>query len=270
MAFSRNSRQFGSSSGGPVKLSRSKIDLFLECPRCFYLDQRLGIKRPQFPAFTLNSAVDHLLKKEFDIHRAKGEPHPLMKKYGVLAVPFKHRDLEKWRHNFTGVAHLDEPTGFHVFGAIDDLWESERGELHVVDYKATAKDSDPNLEGRWQQGYKRQLEVYQWLLRQNGFRVSPVGYFVYVNGRRDRAAFDARLEFNVHLISYTGDDSWIEPTLQKIKACLFGELPRPASECEYCAYRKAAAEAATREIKDGERKDERKAESNKGETATLF
>ena len=51
------------------KLSRSKIDLFVECPRCFYLDNKLGIKRVQFPAFLLNSAVDALFKKEFDIHR---------------------------------------------------------------------------------------------------------------------------------------------------------------------------------------------------------
>ena len=48
------------------KLSRSKLDLFLQCPRCFYLDNRLGIKRPPGFPFNLNSAVDHLLKKEFD------------------------------------------------------------------------------------------------------------------------------------------------------------------------------------------------------------
>ncbi|EKE12188.1 MAG: hypothetical protein ACD_13C00277G0004, partial [uncultured bacterium] len=32
-------------SAKSFKLSRSKIDLFLECPRCFYLDRRLGIGR---------------------------------------------------------------------------------------------------------------------------------------------------------------------------------------------------------------------------------
>jgi hypothetical protein len=48
------------------KLSRSKIDLFLECPRCFYLDNKLGLKRPPGYPFALNSAVDLLLKKEFD------------------------------------------------------------------------------------------------------------------------------------------------------------------------------------------------------------
>jgi len=61
------------------KISRSKIDLFIECPRCFYLDRRLGIGRPPGFPFTLNTAVDALLKQEFDVYRAKGEAHRLQK-----------------------------------------------------------------------------------------------------------------------------------------------------------------------------------------------
>ena len=51
----------------PFRLSRSKLELFLECPRCFYLDRVRGIGRPPGFPFNLNSAVDTLLKKEFDI-----------------------------------------------------------------------------------------------------------------------------------------------------------------------------------------------------------
>ena len=68
-------------SSEPFKLSRSKIDLFLECPRCFYFDRRLGVGRPPGFPFALNSAVDHLLKLEFDIHRKDGTKHPLIEKY---------------------------------------------------------------------------------------------------------------------------------------------------------------------------------------------
>ena len=74
--------------GGKWRLSRSKIELFNECPRCFYLDNKLGTARPRGPAFTINIAVDTLLKKEFDLHRADGSAHSLMKHYGVDAVPF--------------------------------------------------------------------------------------------------------------------------------------------------------------------------------------
>ena len=106
----------------PFKLSRSKIDLFRECARCFYVDRRLGVGRPPGFSFTLNSAVDALLKKEFDLHRAEGTKHPLMEQYDINAVPIPHEDLDTWRHNFTGVQYLHEPTNLLIFGAIDDLW----------------------------------------------------------------------------------------------------------------------------------------------------
>lgn len=223
------------------KLSRSKIDLFLDCPRCFYLDRKLGIGRPPGYPFALNSAVDTLLKQEFDIHRANSTRHPLIEKYGVDARPVPHEDLDKWRHNFTGIQYLHEPTNLLISGAIDDLWQNSKDEYIVVDYKATSKDEKiTELDKEWQDGYKRQMEVYQWLLRQNGYKVSNTGYFVYCNGKRDREAFDGKLEFDVTLISYIGNDSWVEKTILGIHKCLNGDkVPRANPDCDYCSYTEA-------------------------------
>ncbi len=219
------------------KISRSKIDLFVECPRCFYLDRRLGVSRPQGFPFNLNSAVDALLKKEFDIHRKQHTPHPLMENYGIDAVPFEDTRMEKWRENFTGVETFFEPANFLVFGAIDDLWIDKNKNIIVVDYKATSKTEEVTLDAEWQDGYKRQMEVYQWLLRHNDLKVSDTGYFVYCNGKRDREAFDGRLEFDIKIIPYTGSDSWIPETLLDIKKCLDSDdIPKASSNCEYCKY----------------------------------
>ena len=233
---------FDPQSSEPYKLSRSGIDLFVECPRCFYLDRRLGVGRPSGPAFTLNIAVDTLLKAEFDARRAAGEPHPLMTTYGLDAVPFPHPDLDKWRHNFTGVQFLHPVTNLLIFGAVDDIWVTPTEELIVVDYKATSKAGEVELtDAKWHQAYRRQMEVYQWLLRNNGFKVSDTGYFVYCNGKKDRAAFDAKLEFDIKLIPYTGNGDWIEPTINEIKACLVSdEVPDPDPACEFCQYRYSA------------------------------
>ncbi len=220
------------------KLSRSKIDLFLECPRCFYIDNKLGVKRvPGFP-FSINSAVDHLLKKEFDGHRALGKQHPIQKEYGIDAIPAVHKDLNEWRENFKGIKYLHEPTGMLISGAIDDLWINGKGEYMVVDYKATAKEEAvTELDKEWQDGYKRQMEVYQWLLRRSGLLVSDIGYFVYCTGKMDRKAFDKKIEFDVHLIPYKGSDAWIEKTLKNIKLCLDQEvIPEAGSECDHCTY----------------------------------
>ncbi len=220
------------------KLSRSKIDLFLNCPRCFYYDRKLGVSRPPGFPFALNSAVDTLLKQEFDVYRLKGTKHPLIEKYGIDAVPISHENLERWRHNFTGVQFLHSPTNLLVFGAIDDLWQNSKGEYIVVDYKATAKtEGITELDKDWHEGYKRQMEVYQWLLRQNGYKVSDIGYFVYCNGISDAKAFDQKLEFRVNLIPYEGNDAWVEQTICDIHKCLNGnDIPQSGHDCDYCSY----------------------------------
>jgi len=147
--------------------------------------------------------------------------------------------MDEWRENFKGVQYHHEPTNFIMTGAVDDIWVNREGEIVVVDYKSTSKPSKVSLDAEWQDGYKRQMEMYQWLLRRLGHKVSSTGYFVYCNGKTDREAFDGKLDFDIDLIPYTGDDSWVEGTLYKIKECLDGKIPQSDPECDFCNYRKA-------------------------------
>jgi CRISPR/Cas system-associated exonuclease Cas4 (RecB family) len=236
----------------PYKISRSKIELFVQCPRCFWLEARLKIKRPSGPPFTLNSAVDELLKKEFDALRKDGKQHPIQIEYGVDAKPCAHDQLNVWRHNFTGVQYLHEPTNFLVFGAIDDLWQNSKDEYIVLDYKSTSKMGKIEELGdkSWHDQYRRQLAVYIWLLRGNGLKVSSTGYWVYANAIKDRKGFDARLEFDLTLIQETINDDWVEPTLLKIKQTLDSDdMPKNADSCEYCGYSKARTQLTLDSIK---------------------
>jgi hypothetical protein len=100
---------FSPESDTPYALSRSKVELFMD------------------------SAVDALLKTEFDTYRMKGEPHPLMVEAGLNAVPHEDANLAAWRNNFRGVRALHEASNLEVFGAIDDLWRDlDSGELMVA------------------------------------------------------------------------------------------------------------------------------------------
>jgi hypothetical protein len=245
MANGKRTRNlFDPASEEPYKLSRSKLELFLRCPRCFYLDRRCGVGQPPMPAFSLNNAVDALLKREFDEYRRRGEPHRLMRLFGVEAVPFDHPSLDDWRDNRKGIQFLHPETNFLVFGAIDDLWETEEGSLIIVDYKSTSTDGEVTLEGHWKEAYKRQVEVYQWLFRQNGFDVSNTAYFVYVNADKTKSSFDGKLEFTTRLLPHEGDASWISEALEEAHLCLCRKtLPLAHPDCEWCNYRKAAKEA---------------------------
>lgn len=86
------------------------------------------------------------------------------------------------------------------------------------------------------------MEIYQWLFRKNGFSVSRTSYFVYCNGDSDKEAFDGKLEFDIKLIPYEGNDSWVEKTILDAIECLKqNNLPASGIDCDYCAYRKVAA-----------------------------
>ncbi|MFA6550394.1 MAG: PD-(D/E)XK nuclease family protein [Candidatus Gracilibacteria bacterium] len=222
----------------PFRLSRSKIDLFIKCPRCFYLDRKLGIKQPPSYPFSLNNAVDKLLKKEFDIHRANGTPHPLMKAYGLKATPFSHEKIDEWRDSLhKGITYKFPKTNLLITGGVDDVWVKPSGELIIVDYKATSKAEEVTLDADWQDGYKRQMEIYQWLFRHNGFKVSKTGYFVYANGITSRDTFDGKLEFDIKLLPYKGSDSWVPKTIKNIYKCLkSNKVPKAGEDCEWCKY----------------------------------
>ena len=225
------------------RLSRGKIDDFIACPRCFYLDRKLGVSQPPGFPFSLNSAVDKLLKIEFDIHRANGTAHPLMKHYGVDAIPLAHEKIDEWRDALRGgITFPIDSTNVIITGGIDDVWISPKKELIIVDYKATSKEAEVTLDADWQIGYKRQMEIYQWLFRKNGFKVSKTGYFVYCNGNTDKKAFDGKLEFDIKLIPYEGDDSWVEGVIFEAIECLkSNKLPGSGEDCDFCKYRKAVS-----------------------------
>ena len=213
------------------------------------LEARAGIKRPSSPPFQINKAIDELFKKEFDTYRKNQQAHPIMVENSIDAVPFSHDQLDTWRDTFKGIRTVHKPTNLEIFGGVDDVWVDADDNLIIVDYKATAKAKEVNLDADWQMSYKRQLEVYQWLLRQNGFKVSDTGYFVYANAKFDGDSFNDSLYFTTKLIAHTGSDKWIEPVLQEIRYTLDGDIPQIGNsimggECEHCAYAKKRTQLA--------------------------
>lgn len=243
-------RLYKPGQSAPFRLSRSKLELFKSCSCCFWLDRIKGIARPSFPSFLINSAIDQILKREFDTYRVQQQPHPWMKQAKIAAVPLQHPDLEEWRKTFSGVKYRDPKTNFEIFGGVDDVWkDSKTGEFIVVDYKATAKDADITTldpPGGWHDSYRRQLEIYQWILAKCGHPVSSTAYFVYANGNTNQEVFShkpfkdkqGKLGFRVEIFPHQSEDlAWIDKLLPEIKSCL--ESPRPPARspnCEHCRY----------------------------------
>jgi len=225
-----------------LKLSRSAIEQYLSCKRCFILMYKHKVRLNMLP-FTLNSAVDNLCKNEFDYYREKQEPHPLFIKHNIDAVPFKHPDMNKWRNNFQGISFVNEEENFKFYGAVDDVWIQPNGELIISDVKSTSKNNFDWLDTwnryEYPKGYRRQLEMYQWLFRKNGFQVSNKGYLVYFNGLKNEPMFNQVLKFELHLVELECNDNWVSQTLIEAKELLErDEYPQGSSSCDTCQYLK--------------------------------
>lgn len=220
-------------------LSRSKIELYLQCPCCFYNDVKRNIKRPPGFPFSINNAVDVLLKREFDLYRDLGKAHPLQAPLGL--IPATHPQLQSWRNAKSGVSYLHPQHQCRYYGAIDDLWfNPQQNTYHVVDYKATAKIEAVTELPSWTDSYKRQIEFYQWLLRHNGLAISNTAYFLYCTGDPTKSTFDGMMYFRQHVIAYEGQTNWIEPMLDELQACYAHPNPPAANKsCVYCAYKNA-------------------------------
>ena len=94
------------------------------------------------------------------------------------------------------------------------------------------------------------MDIYQWILKQQGFNVSNTGYFVYVNGDQHfqdgmlvEDADAANMKFDVQLIEYEGNSDWVEQSILDVRACLdssdcpdhadLGFGPKGDKPCEY-------------------------------------
>ena len=225
-----------------IKISRSGVEKSLNCKRCFFLEQKHKLRAPSLP-FTLNIAVDNLCKNEFDYYRERQEPHPIFLKNNIDAVPFKHPKMNDWRNNFKGIHYINNEVGYDFYGAVDDVWMRPDGELIISDVKTTAKKEfnwEKTLEQyQYPKSYIRQLEMYQWLFRQNGFKVSNTAYLVYFNGLRNEPMFNQQMKFDLHLIQLECNDSWVEQAI--IEACEIlknSEYPPGSLRCDTCQYLK--------------------------------
>ena len=255
--MTRHRGQFKPDHDQPYELSLSRVENFIRCPACFYMQQVEGIQFPSIPGFNINEATDILLKRDFDELRGTGKSHQFLEEigYGHLS-PFAHEHFELWTQSLHFGAEnrmntVHEPTNLKIGGGLDDVWiNSQTGLLHIVDYKSTSQKSPDKaitLDDKWKAAYKRQMDLYVWVMRQKGFDVSSEGYFLYCDGDRFSEYHflgkdSAAMRFKMQLIPYEVNTAWIEPTLMKIKECLhLKDRPNHSPECEYGQFLLAAA-----------------------------
>ena len=249
MAKTRHRGQYDPFNTNPYELSRYRVENFIKCPACFYLQQVKGVVYPSIPGFNINEATDILLKRDFDKYRGGETTHPFLIKQGLsYLIPYAHENFELWTQSLHFGAEgrmntVHEETNLKIGGGLDDIWlNRDTNQLHIVDYKSTSvksKDKAITLDDRWKESYKRQMDLYVWVMRRKGFDVSDEGFFLYCDADRfTEEAFlgedAAVMQFKMSLLPYTTKTNWVEPALIEIREILdSARCPSHSRDCEY-------------------------------------
>ncbi|HCC59982.1 MAG: hypothetical protein A2402_02115 [Candidatus Staskawiczbacteria bacterium RIFOXYC1_FULL_37_43] len=222
--------------GKSIQLSPNSLNLYLECPHCFWLDKNMGIKRPPPYPYALNSAVDALLKEEFDTYRSKNLPHPMLKENNINARLFNNQKLlNQWRNNFAGIRFFDQDLQATLFGAVDDVLEFEGGKIAPLDYKSTGSTA-ANVYDRFQ----LQLDTYTFLMEKNGFKTTRKGYLAFYIVDKSRGFID-RLPFRKEMVQIETNPSDIYEIFKDAVNYLKQSSPPPHSpDCKFGTWLKGA------------------------------
>jgi hypothetical protein len=219
-----------------IQLSPNSLNLYLECPHCFWLDKKLGIKRPPPYPYALNSAVDILLKEEFDNYRMRNEPHPLLLENNIQAKLFHNQKLlNQWRNNLSGIRYFDKEIGATIFGAVDDILEFPDGKLAALDYKSTGSRV-ANVYDRFQ----LQMDTYTFLLEKNGFLTPKKGYLAFYIVDKDKGFID-RLPFRKEIYEIETNPEDIYEIFKDAVTALKQLAPPPHNQdCQFEKWLKGA------------------------------
>jgi len=213
----------------PIQLSPNSLNLYYECPLCFWLDKRQGIKRPPPYPYALNMAVDHLLKEEFDKYRTKGEPHPLLVANNVPAKLFSNQELlNEWRSNFKGIRYYDKKLDATLFGAVDDILEFTDGTLAPLDYKSTG-----SKVAKVYDRFQLQMDVYTFLLEKNGYSTAKKGCLAFYIVDKENG-FEDKLPFRKEIHMIDTDPSYIQKIFEEAVGLLREDTPPSHSpDCKF-------------------------------------
>jgi len=119
--------------------------------------------------------MDRVLKVHFDKFRDKGEMPPELCEDSHCDNMKLFDDVGKldvWRNNFKGIVWEDG--GNVLRGAIDNILVKD-GKLIVLDYKTRGYPLKEDTAGH----YQLQLDVYNFLLRKNGYESEDYGFLLF-------------------------------------------------------------------------------------------
>ncbi len=213
-----------------MQLSPSKIGVLNNCPRCFYMANNMSVRRPRGIFPSLPGGMDLVLKKYYDRYRILGIlPSEVTAQISGEKPYSDIEKLKKWR-NWQSKAltiYIDE---VKIIGALDDAVINLKEEISPYDYKT--KGSEPKDDGS--QYYQHQLDIYELMLKEKGFKTSGYAYLAYYFPVEVESMADVQFRCKIYKIKTSTANAIA--IIKRAKKLLKGKMPAASNDCQYCAY----------------------------------
>jgi len=212
------------------KLSPSSLNLFLECPRCFWLQLVKKERRPPTPFPSLPNGMDMILKTHFDNFMEKNKLPPELKELKGYKL-FKDKEILKiWRSNFKGIQYLDKKSNILLRGAVDNIL-TKKDKLIVLDYKTRGYPVKEDTH----EHYINQMDLYNFLLRKNKYKTEDYTYLIFYYP--NKVTETGEVIFDTKLIKVKTSPKRGEKVFKEAIKVLQGKEPKESKDCGFCKLR---------------------------------
>lgn len=211
----------------PYTLSPSTLSLYRDCPRCFWRQFNDGIKRPNGIFPSLPSGMDRVLKVHFDSFMKKSELPPELHVLSHMQLFDNEEQLSTWRNYRKGIRWTDQ-RGNVICGAIDNLL-IHKGKLVVLDYKTRGYP----LKDDTHEYYQDQLNVYTFLLKENGYDTENYAYLLFYHPNKVLPTGEILFHNDLKKIEVSIKDA--KKLINDAIKLLESECPE-ADKCEWCKW----------------------------------
>jgi len=205
-----------------IKLSPTSLNLFLECPRCFWLYLNKGIKRPSIPVATITTGLDRVVKEYCNLYRAKGILPPLLenKVPGKLISNLPKRGWLEFK---------DDKIEAILGGYLDECLDLGNNFYAALDHKT--RGSKPENTHR---AHQFQMDVYTFLLEQNSFPTKRIAYLIYYIPKV--VSSGQAIDFEIVPSEVKTDPDNAKQVFSDAVAMLKRAIPMPHPDCIFCQW----------------------------------
>jgi len=129
-----------------------------------------------------------------------------------------------------GIEYFDEENDVMLHGAVDNILEN-KGKLIVLDFKTRGFELKEDTASH----YQNQLDLYNFLLRKNGFETHDYSFLLFYVP--DGITENGEFIFNTELVKMNVDTDNAEVLFKKAIEMIKGKMPEASKECEFCKWK---------------------------------